>query len=100
MVTAEPPAKEWHLSATAREKTKQRRIAAIMLVKENGEYPDCEVKLDGGLVYLSGAFGDDKWSGIIHLNTDEKAGAALLELNYQPASGEAETINIMRSQAK
>ncbi|MFC2080289.1 DUF4962 domain-containing protein, partial [Bacteroidota bacterium] len=100
MVSAEPPAKEWHFSATAREKTKQRRIAAIMLVKENGEYPDCEVKLDGGLVYLSGAFGDDKWSGIINISSDESTNNSVLELDYHPASGEVETINIMSSQDK
>jgi len=32
MVTAEPPAKEWHFSARTREKTNRRRIAAVMLV--------------------------------------------------------------------
>jgi hypothetical protein len=94
MVTAEPPAKEWHFSATTREKTKRCRIAAIMLVKENGEYPVCEVKLDKGLVYLSGHFGDDKWSGVIRITTDESSGGSLLELDYHPASGKTEAIKI------
>jgi hypothetical protein len=94
MVTAEPPAKEWHFSATTREKTKQCRIAAIMLVKENGEYPACDVKLEEGLIYLSGHFGDDKWSGVIHISTNESLGGLLLELDYHPASGEMETIRI------
>ena len=94
MVTAEPPAKEWHFSATTREKTKRRRIVAIMLVKENGEYPACSVKSEKGQVYLTGHFGDDKWSGIIRVSTDGSIGDSLLELDYHPASGELETIII------
>jgi len=94
MVTAEPPAKEWHFSATTREKTKRHRIVAIMLVKENGEYPACSVKSEKGQVYLTGHFGDDKWSGIIRVSTDGSTGNSLLELDYHPASGELETIRI------
>jgi len=94
MVTAEPPAKEWHFSASTMKKTKQRRIAAIMLVKEDGEYPDCEVRSENGQVYLKGHFGDDKWSGIIRISTDEGIGESLLELDYHPASGEVESIRI------
>ena len=94
MVTAEPPAKEWHFSASTREKTKHHSIAAIMLVKENGKYPACDVKLEEGLVHLKGQFGDDKWSGIIRISTDEGIENSLLELDYQPASGEIETIRI------
>ena len=94
MVTAEPPAKEWHFSATTRKKTKHHRIAAIMLVKEDGEYPACNVKLEKGLICLSGHFGDDKWSGIICISTDEGNGGSLLELDYHPASGEIESIRI------
>ena len=94
MVTSEPPAKEWHFSATTREKTKRRRIAAIMLVRENGVYPVCDVRMEEGLVYLTGHFGDDKWSGIIRISTDENVGGSLLELDYHPASGKTETIKI------
>jgi hypothetical protein len=94
MVTAEPPAKEWHLSATTREKTKRRRIAAVMQVKENGEYPACDVKIDEGLVYLTGHFGDHKWSGIIRISSDESIGGPLLELDFHPASGEMERLRI------
>jgi hypothetical protein len=92
MVTAEPPAKEWHFSAATQEKSTRRRIAAVMLVKENGKYPDCDVKLEDGLVYLTGHFGDDEWSGIIRINTDAGVSDSLLELNYYPASGKMETI--------
>ncbi len=94
MVTAEPPPKEWHFSATTRDNTKRRRIAAIMLVKENGKYPDCDVKIKDGKVYLSGHFGDDKWSGIIRIDTEAGIEESLLELDYYPASGETETVRI------
>jgi hypothetical protein len=96
MVTAKPPAKEWHFSATTREKTNKHRIAAIMLVKENGEYPVCNVKTEGGLVYLSGQFGDDNWSGTINISTDGSKGDSLLELDYHPSSGEVERIRISK----
>ena len=65
-----------------------------MLVKEDGEYPDCESIIKMGLVYVSGHFGGDKWSGVININTDESIGSSLLELDYQPASGKLETIRI------
>ncbi len=94
MVTAEPPAKEWHFSASTRNKVKRQRIAAIMLIKENGEYPVCDVKVLEDLVYLSGSFGDDKWSGIINIGPDQNKGGVLMELNYYPVSGETETIKI------
>jgi hypothetical protein len=94
MVTSEPPEKEWHFSARTQEKTKQRRIAAVMLVRENGEYPACDVKVEEGLIYLTGYFGDDKWSGIIRISTTERNGGFLLELDYNPASGKMETIRI------
>jgi hypothetical protein len=94
MVTAEPPAKEWHFSAATRKKTNRCRLVAIMLVKENGEYPVCDVRSARGQVNLTGHFGDDKWSGIIRISTDGSTGDSLLELDYQPASGKLETIRI------
>jgi len=94
MVTAEPPAKEWHFSATSREKAKRRRIAAVMLIKENGKYPDCEIKSENGFVHLNGHFGGDKLSGVIRISSHESIGESLLELDYHPASAEVETIRI------
>jgi len=52
------------------------------------------VKSEKGQVYLTGHFGDDKWSGIIRVSTDGSTGNSLLELDYHPASGELETIRI------
>lgn len=42
-----------------------------MLIKENGEYPACNVISEEGLIRLTGQFGDDKWSGINRISTDE-----------------------------
>ncbi len=94
MVTAAPPAKEWHFSATTRDKAEHRRIAAIMMVKENGKYPECDVKSEDGLVYITGHSGEDKWSGTIQLDHTKSAGSPLLELDYIPVSGGKESIRI------
>jgi hypothetical protein len=94
MVTSEPPAKEWHFTATTRNKSKQHRIVSVMRVKENDVYPFCDVKITGGSIHLSGSFKEDKWSGIIQLNNASGKNGPLLVLNYYPASGETETIKI------
>ena len=94
MVSEEPPAKEWHFSAKTREKTKRCTIAAIMVVKENGEYPVYEVIAGEGLIQLTGQVGDDKWSGVIRTGTDKSSGGFLLDLKYVPSSGKTETIRI------
>jgi hypothetical protein len=93
MVTAEPPAREWHFSATTREKTRHKRIAAVMLVKENGKLPECSVKSANGIIRLKGQSGDDTWKGMINLN-EEPTSDYLLELEYYPDSGTIETIRI------
>jgi hypothetical protein len=94
MVTAEPPAKEWHFSATTGKMAKWHRIAAIMLVMDNGDYPVCEVKSERGLVKINGQTGEDTWSGIINLSTGENSKDFLLELEYHPSQGKLEMIRI------
>lgn len=41
------PDKQWHFTAATREKAAARRIAAILLVNENGRPPDCDVRQKG-----------------------------------------------------
>jgi hypothetical protein len=94
MVTAEPPAKEWHFSATTKRAAKRHRIAAVMLVGDEGDYPACEAKDADGTVHLNGRIGEDTWSGIIHLSTEENGKDFLFELEYQPARGKKELIRI------
>ena len=65
-----------------------------MQVKENGEYPECEIKMEDGQVRISGQFDDDQWSGIIRIDNDKANSQPLLELDYIPASGEKGTIRI------
>lgn len=93
MVTAQPPANDWHFTASTKIKTERRRIAAVMLVKENGEYPDCDLREEDGVLHVIGQSGDDKWSGIIYLSS-MKDGDPLLEVEYLPASGQKELIRI------
>ena len=94
MVTAEPPAKEWHFTATTKEKTKNRRILAIMLIKENGKFPVCQAKKEGDSVYLKGKFGEDHWSGTVQFSHDQSGEKPMLELQYHPGSGKSEKIKI------
>ncbi len=94
MVTAEPPAPEWHFTATTSENTHQRRIAAIMLVKENGKYPECEVTVQSDRIKVSGQFGDDSWTGTIGVGTEQYAKGPLLEITYRPGDGEVERLSI------
>ncbi len=93
MVTAKPPAKEWHFSGSVNQKTPKRRIAAIMTVRENGEYPDCQWSLSDGVIKVSGNFGDDKWSGMIDLDVESEI---LMDLQYEPASGPKEIIRVVK----
>jgi hypothetical protein len=94
MVTAPRPVKEWHFSASTASKSRNHRIAAIMLVKENDQYPECALKEEDNQVHLSGQFSDESWSGIIRMSDNDRQ--PLLVLEYHPASGEKETIRIER----
>ncbi|MEQ8880187.1 MAG: DUF4962 domain-containing protein [Cyclobacteriaceae bacterium] len=96
MVTAEPPAKEWHFTGSPNQKTNKRRIAAIMTIKEDGDYPTCKWEMVDGKIKLAGNFGKDKWSGVINMDTNSKKGDYLLDLFYEPASGPKETIRVVR----
>jgi hypothetical protein len=65
-----------------------------MLVREEGKYPVCDIKTENGTVLLRGEAGDDFWSGTIHLDPGAGTGGFLLDLEYQPASGQPEKISI------
>ena len=54
MVTTDPPPKEWHLTASTRQKADQRVIVAVMTIKEDGEYPACDVSVEKDHVTVSG----------------------------------------------
>lgn len=46
------PEKQWHFTAATREKAASRRIAAIMLVDEDGRPPDCDVVPKGDTIEI------------------------------------------------
>ena len=46
------PEKQWHFTAETREKAATRRIAAILLVDENGRRPDCDVVPKGDTIEI------------------------------------------------
>ena len=92
MVTAPPPASEWHFTASTRNKAQRHRIAAIMRVKEDGIYPECAIEVQNDVINLQGNFADDTWSGVINLNNAGDPKTPLLEIIYQPSAGAREEI--------
>ncbi|NND05123.1 MAG: DUF4962 domain-containing protein [Saprospiraceae bacterium] len=94
MVTTDPPPKEWHLAASTREMADQRIIVAVMMIKEDGKYPACEVSVNNDHVTVSGYSGADEWTGTIRISNDQKTSLPLLNLEYHLKSGEVEKINI------
>ncbi len=93
MVTAPPPAKEWHFSASSQKKSEHQRMAAIMLVKDSDTYPSCDVQFEDGVIRLNGYFGEESWSGTIDLNTADTS-KPIIEINYRDSSGKLETLKI------
>ncbi|MHC4399245.1 MAG: DUF4962 domain-containing protein [Planctomycetota bacterium] len=89
--TAPLPRKLWHFTAGTRERSAQRRIAAVMVVGKEGEEPDCEVRAPSptkveALVKLS----DGEVSVGIDLSTDPSDRRPILEVHSTPREGEAE----------
>ena len=88
------PQKQWHVTAAAREKAAERRIAAVMLVEDGEAAPNCEIHpLPDGAVEIKARLGDAEATVRIHLAPDPSGAAPILEARCQLASGEAETIS-------
>ncbi|MCX7015120.1 MAG: DUF4962 domain-containing protein [Candidatus Sumerlaeota bacterium] len=92
--TAKEPPKQWHFAASTREKSAARRIAAVLVVNEKGQAPDCRIaQPSDAMVEIQCAIGADRVSARISLAADGAGRAPILEARYEPASGEAETIS-------
>ena len=91
MVTAPPPAKEWHFNATSLDKATKHRIVAIMSIKDEGEFPELEVSMEEGQVKLSGNYGGDKWAGTINISSENDQ---LIKIRFIPESGSEEVIEV------
>ena len=94
-VSRPPPAKQWHLTATAREKTPGRRIAAVMLFHEDGRLPDCRInRAKDDAVEVTARFKDGEASARIDLNASNFGKDPIVEARYTPVSGKEETIAV------
>ena len=68
-----PFPKQWHLTATPREKTAARRIAAVFEFAEGGAWPRCEIQRQGSVVNVIGGEGAEAWTVRIDLDTGAKS---------------------------
>ncbi len=94
MVTAEPPANEWHFSATTRKEVSERRIVSVMSIGREDQYPDFDISLENGLVRLSGNLDEGEWEGTINIDLSKNNMQTLMELEYTQTSGVKEKIII------
>lgn len=94
-LTTPAPAKQWHLTATPREKSAERRIAAVMVIHENGRLPDCRInRAKDGVVEVTVRFKDGAASARIDLNTANVGEDPIIEAKYTPVDGREETIAV------
>ncbi len=91
--TVTPPAKQWHMTAQTVDKSAQRRIAAVMLIHEDGSIPDCRIdRLRNNVVEITARSRDGEVSVRIDLSTAKSGKANVIEAQYIPVSGEKERI--------
>jgi len=96
MAEAEPPAKQWHFAAKARERSQKLRIAAVMAVGEGGDKPECEAQLtENGAAQIIARFaGAGQAKATLNLSADRAPSAPIIEIRYEPIAGEAERLAI------
>ena len=92
----EPPAKQWHFTATTRERSGARRIAAIMYIPERNsqtEAPNIK-RLDDDILQISTRFKDDEARIWIDLSVDQVDSKPIIKFSYQPKTGTLESLAI------
>jgi len=87
------PTKLWHFTATTREHSASRRIAAVMSIGTARNTPDCDVRVDdSGTVRVHAQNKEAETVVEIELSTDRTDDAALLEVRCRPESGDLESL--------
>ncbi|GAB4195353.1 MAG: alginate lyase [Phycisphaeraceae bacterium] len=94
MVTAPEPAPQWHLTATANSRTRAARIAAVMLVAENGEYPNCKTQRVGSQLKLRYQSEAGTHECMIDLNPDNADRSPLIEVQFNNTTSNIETLRV------
>lgn len=95
MVTTDPPAKQWHLTAKRLKKSNRVRIAAIMSVDCEDDLSAVNVKLDSELLDIDASFPDVGQVNVtVNLGTEFSDAHPLITINYKPQAGKPEILTI------
>ena len=88
------PTKLWHFTAATRKRSPTRRIAAVMVVSNGTEKPECDVQSDGDKCTVRLNANDAKTTVKIDLSSVGAKVSPLLQVRCQPATGEIETLSV------
>jgi hypothetical protein len=89
------PTKLWHFTATTRERSATRRIAAVMSIGVGERKPHCDVRVsDSATVRVHAKTKEAETVVEIDLSTDRADGAALVEVRCRPEAGDLETLSV------
>ena len=98
MVTAPPPAKQWHFTGHLQKPVKETIIAASMSIGNGKTKPRLETTRQdsGDQIIISSLFeGGNKAVVTLNLGRDpDRETSPMIEIKYQPASGDMETLVI------
>ena len=96
MVTSNPPAKQWHFTATTHERSRSLRIASVMTVEQGEDKPECEVRRTGkDTVEVFARFGaTGQAKAILNLSSNPASTKPIIEVRYEPQKGEVEQLKI------
>lgn len=95
MVTAPEPEPQWHLTATTRKRSRSVRIAAVMLIAENGTFPECKIEMIGNQsLRLSGRFDSGKFISTIDLDPTNFRQSPIITVRYEPLDGPVELLSV------
>jgi hypothetical protein len=89
------PEKQWHFTATSRDRSAKRRIAAVMFVSDNGEVTEGDVRLPSpDSVEVTAKLPAGEATVRINLAVDQVDAVPILEVEYRPKQGLAELLSV------
>jgi len=88
------PPKHWHFTGSTREKTRARRIAAIMTIDENGVMPEAALEREGDLLKARVPMAGATAMVTVDLGTGKAGEAPILEVEYRADSGKRERLSV------
>jgi len=89
------PPKEWHFAAATRQKASHRRIAAVMFVADKQDQAQGAIRqVTADMMEVQASLADGRATVRIDLSTRQAGTAPIIEVNFQPASGPAESLSV------